>query len=64
MKFKTDKFAIGQKVYHETFGAGVIIEKSYSRRGTENYGVKFDKGGPQGWADKASHDIADLVAVQ
>ena len=58
------KFSLGQKVYSEVYGVGTVIHKSYSRRGTEQYGIVFEKGGPQGWAKNATHDIDDLVAVQ
>lgn len=51
-----DKFDLGNRVISEKHGAGTIIWKGSS----ENYGVKFDNGGPQGWADKATNDIADL----
>jgi hypothetical protein len=61
---KSEKFRQGQKVYSEVYGTGVVIWKGYGRKGSENYGIVFEKGGPQGWADKANFDIADLVAVQ
>ena len=53
-------FSLGQKVYSEVYGTGMVIWVGPH----DNYGVKFDKGGPQGWADRATFDIADLVAVQ
>lgn len=55
---------MGQRVYSEDFGAGIVIHSQYSRRGTEQYGIKFDNGGPQGWAENATNDVADLVVVQ
>jgi hypothetical protein len=56
-------FAVGQRVFNDTYGGGVITDRSYGRNGSENYGVKFDNGGPQGWASKSTHDVADLVPV-
>ena len=56
---KKDKFDLGNRVYSEVHGSGTIIWKGPK----DNYGVKFDKGGPQGWADRATNDIADLVLV-
>lgn len=58
------KFRIGQRVYNEVYGAGTVIAFDWSRRGTEQYGIKFDNGGPQGWAENATNDIDTLVAVQ
>lgn len=58
------KFKLGQKVYSEVYGAGVVIFVGYSRRGSEQYGIKFTKGGPQGWAENSTNDIKDLVTVQ
>ena len=54
-----DKFGLGNRVYSKVYGVGTVIWKGPK----ENYGVKFDKGGPQGWAVKATHDIADLELV-
>jgi len=54
-----DKFDLDNRVYSKVYGAGAIIWKGPRN----NYGIKFDKGGPQGWADKATHDIADLELV-
>lgn len=58
------KFKLEQRVYSEVYGAGTVIHAGRSRRGTEQYGIKFDKGGPQGWAENATHDVNDLVAIQ
>lgn len=58
------KFSIGQKVYSEVYGVGVVIFVGLSRRRTEQYGIKFDNGGPQGWAENATNDIADLRVIQ
>ena len=58
------RFKHGQRVYSETYGAGTVINSWYSRRGTEQYGIKFDGGGPQGWAENATNDVADLVVIQ
>ncbi|HXQ38130.1 MAG TPA: hypothetical protein VN843_29265 [Anaerolineales bacterium] len=58
------KFSQNQRVYSEVYGAGTVIHADYSRRGTEQYGIKFDNGGPQGWAENATNDIDNLVAIQ
>lgn len=58
------KFRQGQRVYSEVYGAGTVIHFEYSRRGTEQYGIKFDNGGPQGWAENATNDVEDLVVIQ
>jgi hypothetical protein len=58
------KFKYGQRVYSEVYGAGTVIYLGYSRRGTEQYGIKFDNGGPQGWAENATNDVADLQVIQ
>lgn len=58
------KFKMGQTVYSEVYGKGVVVHAARSRRGTEQYGIVFEKGGPQGWAENATNDVADLVAVQ
>lgn len=54
-----DKFGFGNRVHSEKYGTGTVIWKGPNN----NYGVKFDKGGPQGWADKATNDIDDLKLV-
>lgn len=58
------KFKVNQPVKHETYGVGVVIDSWLSKRGSENYAVKFDNGGPQGWAENATHDISELTAVK
>jgi hypothetical protein len=58
------KFSLGQKVFSEDYGMGTVIFSSKSRRGTEQYGIEFENGGPQGWAENATNDINSLMAVQ
>lgn len=64
----------GQRVYNETYGAGTVFDARIDPRtvkeGVEDSGgikllaVRFDKGGPQGWAKNATHDVADLQVIQ
>jgi hypothetical protein len=58
------KFSLGQKVFSEDYGVGTVIFSNKSRRGTEQYGIKFENGGPQGWAENATNDVDSLMAVQ
>ena len=39
---------------------GVVLAAWFGRRGGENYAIKFRKGGPMGWAEDATHDVAEL----
>lgn len=42
----------------------VRISNGDSRyEGIQNLGVKFDTGGPQGWAKDANHNIKELETV-
>ncbi len=53
------KFRVGDRVNHPVHGTGIITDSWYSRK-SENYAVKFDKGGPVGFAEKATNDVNDL----
>jgi hypothetical protein len=59
----SDNLGLGQRIVNKKYGKGTIISKIRSRRGSWNYGVRFDNGGPQGWAEKATHDVKDLKAL-
>ena len=80
MKNKIEVFAVGLRVKHPEFGEGTVIavEKDSKsgilsdrhHRTQVNIGVKFDTGGPQGWAEVAgkrvwprNHNLAELEAV-
>ena len=63
IKIEKRNFTLDQRVFNDTYGGGNVIFSGKGRNGSENYGIKFDNGGPQGWASRATHDIADLVAV-
>ncbi len=56
-------FKIGGKVQHEKYGVGTVLDAWKSRRGGENYAIQFKKGGPMGWAENSTNDVADLKAV-
>lgn len=58
------RFKMGQTVYSEVYGKGVVVHSYRSRRGTEQYGIVFEKGGPQGWAENATNDVEDLQVIQ
>jgi len=69
---KTEKkpaveFFSGQRVAHPVYGTGTVIrvEKKGGLRHkrSQNIGVKFDKGGPQGWADRSSNLITELEVI-
>jgi hypothetical protein len=57
------KFKINAIVTHPVWGRGIAIDHWPSRRGSEQYAVKFDKGGPMGFAQNATNDVADLTEV-
>ncbi len=62
------KFEIGDKVTHPVHGAGVVLESWLSKSTlkstpTENYAVKFDKGGPLGFAENSTNDVKDLTKL-
>lgn len=52
-------FSKGQRVRHPKYGVGTVID--IIPRG---YAVKFDNGGPQGWAEKSNHEVEELEAIQ
>jgi hypothetical protein len=54
------KFKIGERVTHPVFGAGSVVDIWLSRK-SENIAVKFDKGGPMGFAKDATNDTKDLA---
>lgn len=58
------KFRIGQEVVSKVYGVGIVIDSGYSRRGGEQYGIRFYGGGPQGWAENANHDVDDLMSFE
>ena len=66
---------LGSRVSHPVFGSGTIVfvarksefdNRSYGENGVSRYdrnlnvGVKFDNGGPMGFAANSSNDVADL----
>ncbi len=63
MTNKAVKLRIGQTILHQKYGRGTVTDVWRSRRGSTNLSVKFDKGGPVGFAEKATHDIKDLKVV-
>jgi RNA polymerase-interacting CarD/CdnL/TRCF family regulator len=56
------RFKVGQRVRHPKWGLGIITASWFSKK-SENYAVKFDKGGPVGFAEKATNDVEDLKHV-
>ena len=57
------KLRIDTRIKHPKYGLGTVTDAWRSRRGSTNLSVKFDKGGPVGFAEKATHDIKDLKIV-
>jgi hypothetical protein len=57
------KLGVSQRIKHPKYGLGTVTDVWRSRRGSTNLAVKFDKGGPVGFAEKATHDIKDLKVV-
>ena len=72
-------FLVESRVKHPVYGEGVVLSvsnkpssvtypsKSNGRtryKGNLNLGVRFDNGGPQGWASRSSNDPAELEPVQ
>lgn len=53
-------FAVNTAVYHPTYGDGVVT--FVNPRRIENIAVKFENGGPQGFANDATNNTADLYA--
>lgn len=54
------KFKVGEAVNHDTYGRGIVIDAWRSPRGSENYAIRFDTGGPQGFAQNSTNDVDDL----
>jgi hypothetical protein len=57
------KLGVSQRIKHPKYGLGTVTDVWRSRRGSINVSVKFDKGGPLGFADRATNDIKDLKVV-
>jgi hypothetical protein len=57
-------FKVGSKVRHSVYGVGVVLEAWRGERDSENYAIKFKKGGPLGWAQNSTNDIKNLKAVK
>ena len=57
------RLKIGARTFHPVYGFGTITDGWYSKRGSENYAVKFDKGGPAGFAQNATNDANDLTEI-
>jgi hypothetical protein len=71
---------IGQRVTHPVYGPGTVISVSggsnwivfeeegsngWSRySGALNLGIKFDNGGPMGWAYDSTNDISELKELK
>jgi hypothetical protein len=60
----------GQQVSHPVWGLGLIIGvedsiklNDYRYAGSVNIYVKFDTGGPEGFAENSTNDIKDLQTV-
>ncbi len=69
---------LGSHVSHPVFGQGTIVfvarksefdNRSYGENGASRYdhnlnvGVKFDNGGPMGFAANSSNDVAQLTEI-
>lgn len=57
------RFGVGQIVKSDKYGRGIVTAAYFGAGGSENYAVKFDKGGPQGWATRATNDVESLTVV-
>jgi hypothetical protein len=55
---------IGNRVEHKIYGLGTIVESCLGKKGSLNIAVKFDKGGPMGFAEYASNDVKSLTVVK
>ena len=51
---------VGTRVEHKEYGVGTV----FSIQNEINFAVRFDKGGPQGWALDSNHDIRELEVAQ
>jgi hypothetical protein len=62
------KLNIGAKITHPVYGQGVVLDSWLSKsvlksQSTENYAIKFDDGGPMGFAEHATNDTRSLTKV-
>ena len=60
------KIDVGSKVTHPIYGTGVVLDSWLSKSvlkstSTENYAIKFDGGGPMGFAEHATNDVKHLT---
>lgn len=60
------KFKVSDRIKHPIYGPRLIIDiwpsrYRYSNTGTENFAIKFDKGGPMGFASDATNNVKDLT---
>lgn len=60
-KNKAIELKLNDRVKHSKYGLGTITEIWRSRLGTFNYAIKFDKGGPVGFAERANNSTKDLT---
>jgi hypothetical protein len=51
---------IGMRVEHKEYGLGTV----FFVQNETNFGIRFDKGGPQGWAMDSNHDVRELAVAQ
>ncbi len=51
---------VDQRIKHPKWGLGTVTEIWKSARGSVNAAIRFDKGGPIGFAERATNDIKDL----
>ena len=62
------KLNVGTRITHPIYGTGVVLDSWLSKSvlkstSTENYAVKFDNGGPMGFAEHATNDARSLTKV-
>jgi len=62
------KLNVGTRITHPIYGAGVVLDSWLSKSvlkstSTENYAIKFDNGGPMGFAEHATNDVKHLTKV-
>lgn len=63
------KFKVNDRVKHPIHGLGTITDSwpgsnRFSKKESENYAVRFDKGGPVGFATDAINDVKDLKGMK
>jgi RNA polymerase-interacting CarD/CdnL/TRCF family regulator len=63
------KFKVNDRIKHPVYGLGTIVDSwpgrdRFSNKESENYAVRFDEGGPLGFATNATNDVKDLKAVK